>query len=520
VPVNTLGRYKIIREIARSNDVVYEAMDTGINRRVALKELLLVPNLNSVQRRERIERFYREARAAGLLSHPNIVTIFEAGEHNGRHFIAMEYLEGQTLRDLLEKEGKLSPDRAGEIAREVCSALSYAHENGVVHRDIKPDNIQILPNGQIKITDFGIARILEEPNLTADGQVFGTPSYMAPEQVAGKPIDSRTDLFSLGIVLFEMLEGRKPFGGDTVVTITYNIMNQDVNIPLTIPPPYDRVIRKALEKDPDLRYSSALKMAADLDPNRVYTYAPSQQSVLSTTIQGAPPAYALGPATAPATSSAPQVPPDPFARLKPGDLSFPRMPARPMLSEDTKYFLKVFFGVLAVCGVIFFFIWAFMTAYQVQAQQPHAGEINQHIQAAQDYSKQQSYQSAIGEYKAALNGTLDPRDQAAIKHNIAVDYLAIGDQFYNANRPDDALNSWNQALETEPHNINALERIAAVYLYRGNQAEQSGDIKSALTWWQKAQSTSPGVPSGQEAGKNIQRVSGGAVPANPLDENE
>ena len=171
---NTLGRYQIIREIARSNDIVYEAMDTGINRRVALKELLVPPNLAGAQRRERVERFYREARAAGALAHPNIVTIYEAGEDHGRHFIAMEFLEGQTLREVLDIEGKLPIERALDIAKQICAGLSYAHSKGVIHRDIKPDNIQLLPSGLIKITDFGIARIMEEPTLTADGPVSYT----------------------------------------------------------------------------------------------------------------------------------------------------------------------------------------------------------------------------------------------------------------------------------------------------------------------------------------------------------
>lgn len=514
MPVNTLGRYKIVREIARSNDVVYEAIDSGINRRIALKELLLPPNLAGAQRRERVERFYREARAAGLLSHPNIVTIYEAGEDNGRHFIAMEYLEGKTLREVLDTEGQLTPERAGEIAREVCSALGYAHANGVVHRDIKPDNIQILPSGHVKITDFGIARIMEEPTLTADGQVFGTPSYMAPEQVAGKPIDSRTDLFSLGIVLFEMLVGRKPFAGDTVVTITYNIMNQDVAIPPTIPMPYDRVIRRALEKDPDLRYRSAAEMSADLDPNSVPYMPPvAQPDTFDQTIQGAPPMY-YGPASAPPPQPAPQVQADPFANLKPGDLSFPRPPARPLFSDETKYFFKVFSGVLAVCGVIFFFIWAFMTAYQNSQQMSHSGEVNQHVRIGTDYYNQQSYQSAIGEFKLALNMTLDPKLQTDIKHDLTICYITVGDVSYRQNRVDDALNSWQQAIDLEPHNIDALDRIAGLYLSRGNQAEQAGDTNGALQNWHKAQDMSPGTNAGMEAGRNIQRLSTSAPQQN------
>src|SRR5215468_1401861 len=153
------NRYRIVREIARSNDVVYEAIDQSMGRRLAVKELSLPPNLTGQAKRERIERFNREARAAGKLSHPNIVTVYAFGDHDGRHFIAMEYLEGQTLRDVLQARGAVSLQEALEIIAQVLSGLAHAHSRKVVHRDIKPDNIQILPGGQIKLTDFGIARL-------------------------------------------------------------------------------------------------------------------------------------------------------------------------------------------------------------------------------------------------------------------------------------------------------------------------------------------------------------------------
>ena len=157
-----LGRYRIVREIARSNDIVYEAQDPQMNRRVAVKELLLAPDLMGAGRVERIERFYREARAAGQLAHPNIVTIHEVGEDAGRYFIAMEYLEGQTLRERLAVGGPLPLPEAIKIAVALCDALDYAHRGGIVHRDIKPDNVHLLPGGIVKLTDFGIARILSD----------------------------------------------------------------------------------------------------------------------------------------------------------------------------------------------------------------------------------------------------------------------------------------------------------------------------------------------------------------------
>jgi serine/threonine protein kinase len=511
LPVNTLGRYKIIREIARSNDVVYEAVDTGINRRIALKELLLPPNQTGVARRERVERFYREARAAGLLAHPNIVTIYEAGEDNGRHFIAMEYLEGQTLRDVLEIEHSLTVDRATEITRQVLHALGYAHANGVVHRDIKPDNIQILPDGQVKITDFGIARIMEEPTLTADGQVFGTPSYMSPEQVAGKPLDGRTDLFSLGIVLFEMLCGRKPFTGDSVVTITYNIMNQEVMVPGNVPPHLERVIKKATEKDPNMRWSSAAEMEAALDPASMRYSAPvaspstSWPSPLNVTIQA--PGSIYGPMNAPPGSPPPIPSPDPFANLNAGGYSIPRAPSRPLVSSDTLYFFKVFFVVLLALGFVLFLLWSFMTAYQNSQQMSHLGDINTHIKAGTDYYKQQSYESAIGEYKTALVLTDDPKLKSEINTDIADCYISMGDDEYHQGNMDRALRLWESAESTSPNDVNAMKRISQLYLDLGNKAESSGDIQSALSNWQKAQVAGPGTSAGIEAGKNILRVS-------------
>lgn len=261
---NTLGRYQIVREIARSNDIVYEAVDSRMGRRVALKELQMPPNLAGAQRRERVERFYREARAAGTLTHPNIVTIYEVGEDAGRHFIAMEFLEGESLRDRLQKSSVLPLDEALRIAAAVADGLEFAHRHGVIHRDVKPDNVHMLPDGRVKITDFGIARITFEPTLTADGQIFGTPSYMSPEQVTGKSIDARSDIFSLGVMLYEMVTGRKPFVGDSVITITYNIVNMNPSPLGGMPPAVENVIRRAMRKNPQERFGTAAEMAREI----------------------------------------------------------------------------------------------------------------------------------------------------------------------------------------------------------------------------------------------------------------
>ena len=277
-PNTILGKYRIIREIARSNDIVYEAIDPKMNRRVAIKELQLPLHLAGTQKRERVERFYREAKAAGTLTHPNIVTIHEVGQENDRHFLVMEYLDGQSLRDILQLQGALPLKETVEIALQLCDALGYAHSHGVVHRDVKPDNVHILPGGIIKLTDFGIARITAEPSITSQGQVFGTPSYMSPEQVASQTVDHRTDLFSLTITLYEMLTGRKPFVGDSVITITYNIMNSQPPMPVGIPAALQAILQKGMAKDANLRYQSAAAMATDLRAEKFALSSPQADS--------------------------------------------------------------------------------------------------------------------------------------------------------------------------------------------------------------------------------------------------
>ncbi len=258
------GKYQIVREIARSNDIVYEAIDSTLGRRIALKELNIASSLAGQARRERIERFNREARAAGKLSHPNIVSVTDFFEENGRYFIVMEYLEGQTLRDVMQMRGAMPLQEAIGIACQVLDALAHAHQYRVIHRDIKPDNIFILPGGQAKLADFGIARLSEEPSLTSDGQVFGTPSYMSPEQIEGRSIDDRSDLFSLGVLLYEMLTGRKPFIGDSVISITYAVMNAEPPPMNGVPMGVEQVIRRALNKNPQGRQTGAEQMKQDL----------------------------------------------------------------------------------------------------------------------------------------------------------------------------------------------------------------------------------------------------------------
>jgi len=251
-----IGKYEVIREIARSNDIVFEAWDPLMQRRVAVKLLELSQYLSPEARAERIARFRREARAAGTLSHPNIVTIFEVGEDNGRHFIAMEFLEGQTLRELINTVGPMSPERALEIVSSLLNALRVAHGKGVVHRDIKPENIQVTPDGRPILTDFGIARVVFESQITIAGQVFGTPAYMAPEQLRGFDPAPESDLYSVGVLYYELLTGRKPFDAREIAVLTTMILT-DLPDLTPIPSELRPLLGRLLAKSPSDRPRSA-----------------------------------------------------------------------------------------------------------------------------------------------------------------------------------------------------------------------------------------------------------------------
>jgi eukaryotic-like serine/threonine-protein kinase len=213
------------------------------------------------------ERFFREAESAGRLVHPNIVTIYDAGDDGDISYIAMELLSGCDLKDYTPKDKLLPVSETLEAIAKVAEALDYAHQQGIVHRDIKPANIMRLKDGTIKVTDFGIARITSQ-SKTATGTVMGTPSYMSPEQLAGHKVDGRADLFSLGVTLYELLTGEKPFTGESVATLMFRIANAPHAIitqaRVDLPPGTESIIDKALEKDPAKRYQRGSEMAKDL----------------------------------------------------------------------------------------------------------------------------------------------------------------------------------------------------------------------------------------------------------------
>jgi predicted Ser/Thr protein kinase len=264
--VQTIGRYEIIGELGRgAMGVVYKAQDPTIGRTVALKTLRL--DVHGLENGDMVRRFQNEARAAGLLNHPNIVTIYDAGEQDGNFYIAMEFMEGTTLQEMLAEKRILAADEAIHLCREISKGLDYAHAHGIVHRDVKPANIMITARGAVKIMDFGIAKA--GGSVTSTGQVLGTPNYMSPEQVKGRPLDGRSDLFSFGVILYEMLTGEKPFAGQNVTTIIYKIVNETPISPrdldVTIHPGLSAIVTKALAKPPDERYQSGADLVRDLE---------------------------------------------------------------------------------------------------------------------------------------------------------------------------------------------------------------------------------------------------------------
>lgn len=264
--IETVGRYEIIGELGRgAMGVVYKAKDPTIGRTVALKTLRL--DVHGPDTAEMMRRFQNEARAAGVLSHPNIVTIYDAGECDGIFYIAMEFIEGTTLHELMAQQHMLPTEDVIRYSRQICKGLDYAHSHGIVHRDVKPANIMITANGTVKIMDFGIAKA--GGSMTSTGQVLGTPNYMSPEQVKGRPLDGRSDLFSFGVILYEMLTGEKPFTGQNVTTIIYKIVNEHPIAPrdldVTVHPGLSAIVTRVLAKSPEDRYQSGAELVRDLE---------------------------------------------------------------------------------------------------------------------------------------------------------------------------------------------------------------------------------------------------------------
>jgi eukaryotic-like serine/threonine-protein kinase len=261
-----LDRYEVGRLLGAGGMAeVFEGRDRLLARRVAIKVL----QAQFVRDPSFLIRFKREAQAAASLSHPNIVGVYDTGTEDGTHFIVMEYVDGRTLKEVIRAEGPLYPERAAEICADVCSALAAAHARGLIHRDIKPGNVMLTPEGKVKVMDFGIARATTSETITQTAAVVGTAQYISPEQAQGQTVDYRSDLYSLGCCLYEMLTGTVPFTGATPVAIAYRHVREDPTPPRMlngdVPAPLEAICLKAMAKLPDNRYQTAAEFQDDLE---------------------------------------------------------------------------------------------------------------------------------------------------------------------------------------------------------------------------------------------------------------
>src|SRR5215469_6986233 len=302
-------RYVIERKLGSGGMAdVYLAEDQELGRRVALKLL----DDRHASDEQFVERFRREAQSAAGLNHPSIVSIFDRGQAEGTYYIAMEYLDGRTLKELLVRNGPTPIPIAIDYARQILSALSFAHRNGIVHRDIKPHNIVVGGDGRLKVTDFGIARS-GTSQMTEVGSIVGTAQYLSPEQARGAPVDPRSDLYSLGVVLYEMLTGTVPFTGETPVEIAMKHLSQVPTPPSElrpeVPHELDAVVMRALAKDPSQRYGSAEEMEADLARvARGVAVSPQTEEAMTQVLAGGA-AASQTLVTKPQTVATPPIPP-------------------------------------------------------------------------------------------------------------------------------------------------------------------------------------------------------------------
>ncbi|MDR3700873.1 MAG: serine/threonine protein kinase [Candidatus Sulfopaludibacter sp.] len=268
--MDRIGRYKIVRELGRgAMGVVYHAIDPNIGRPVAIKTIRLADVANGEEQKRLRERLFREARSAGMLSHPGIVTIYDVEEQDGVAYIAMEYVDGPTLDQVLSGPTPITPEGMFSILAQTAAALDYAHGKSIVHRDIKPANIMIAGDGTAKIADFGIAKITTSEQFTMTGSIVGTPHYMSPEQVQGQAVDGRSDQFSLAVIAYEMLTGEKPYTGEHLTTVVYKIVAEEPVAPHRVNPSLsagiENVIRKGLSKKADQRYATCQEFVEALE---------------------------------------------------------------------------------------------------------------------------------------------------------------------------------------------------------------------------------------------------------------
>jgi serine/threonine-protein kinase len=490
-----IGRYQIVRELARSNDIVYEAIDPAMNRRIAIKELSLPSEIDPDQKQERLERFFREAKAAGALNHPNIVTIYEIGQEGERHFIAMEYLDGPSLREYLTTNGSIPLKLALQIGIDLADALGYAHSMGVIHRDVKPDNVHLVPPGHTaKLTDFGIAHVNDDMTASGSKQVYGTPSYMSPEQLIGKNVDSRTDIFSLGVLLYEIIFGKKPFVGDGMQGVMTAIMHSPVTFPPGVSAGVTGILRKALAKDPTQRYPSAQAMLGAIRDEMTYIDSPYSQSPIAaprppravksatTNVGEQPTENAAAPAPSPKAEEKTE-PPVSVTIFKRGETTFDPQPTSSgksainnnddepiVVSSDSVFsrFLESSLGatigiILGVVAVISVLVWGGIFAVGFVGTLKQRNEATSYYKAADKAEESRDFPTAISYLQKTIKAS-PPGDSliSDSQRKLCDVYVKLGDSDALSNNNAKATSDYENALDSDSNNPNLYYKIGTV----------------------------------------------------------
>ncbi|HLJ48508.1 MAG TPA: serine/threonine-protein kinase [Bryobacteraceae bacterium] len=351
-----IGRYQVLGELGRgAMGIVYRAQDPTIGRIIAIKTIRLSDLTEEAERERLRDRLFREAQSAGILSHPNIVTIYDIAEENGLAFVFMEFVNGPPLEKLLSGANPPDNDTILNIFRQTAAALDYAHKKGIVHRDIKPANIMVHDDGQAKITDFGVAKILSH-QMTQSGTMMGTPSYMSPEQIQGHSVDGRADQFALGVIAYEILTGEKPFAADYLPTLLYKIVREDPVPPQrlnpTLSPQVEAVFRRVLAKSPEARYPNCIEFvnALRVSLNMTPGWEPLAKGVSQNmpTLGGAVANTSPAPPPPPAHAAKPELPPPPPAPPTPAPVAH----GTTTTTHETHPLLKGLIWVLVGIGVV------------------------------------------------------------------------------------------------------------------------------------------------------------------------